>query len=378
MKFVSFFAGIGGIDLGLERAGHTCVGQVEIDDYCLRVLAKHWPDTWRYHDITKLKAEEIPEAELWTAGFPCQDISNAGKRAGIRGSRSGLFFDWMRAVRVVRPKHMLLENVAALLHRGMGEVCGELAESGYDTEWDCIPAAAVGAPHIRNRIFILAYPKGGREPQQQTSDARPEGRGKTEKLGGAGAGCRNQSGHSAKGIERQERDTQKLSADVADTTSPRHDEGACGASRSARNGTRGARPDGLGSDVADPNGHEQGRQHIQGREAQERVASGGGGEDVADAPRIQPGRTVQRAFGQRTGPGSQSGLTEFRATIGRAQWAVEPSVCELVTRLPNGLVRYAGRVATGVPNRVNKLRALGNAVVPQVAEYLGRLLKELE
>jgi len=164
MKFISFFAGIGGIDLGLEHAGHECVGQSEIDPDALKVLKDHWPDTPQLGDIKEINIDEIPEAELWTGGFPCIDISTAGKRAGIRGPDSGLFFDWMQAVRVVRPKHLLVENVAALLHRGMGEVCGELAESGYDAEWDCIPACAVGAPHRRDRVFIIADTNRARLP----------------------------------------------------------------------------------------------------------------------------------------------------------------------------------------------------------------------
>ena len=156
MKFISFFAGIGGIDLGLERAGHECVGQCEIDPYALKVLEKHWPDVPRFGDITKVKADELPEADLWAGGFPCQDISNAGKQAGIRGSRSGLFFTWMRLVRKIRPRFLLMENVGALLTHGMGDVLGELAESWYDAEWNCIPAKTVGAPHLRDRVFIVA------------------------------------------------------------------------------------------------------------------------------------------------------------------------------------------------------------------------------
>ena len=160
MTFVSFFAGIGGMDLGLERAGHTCVGQVEIDPYCRKVLAKHWPNVWRHDDILTINPEEIPQADMWTGGFPCQDISNAGKKDGIHGARSGLFFNFMRLVCVVRPRYVLLENVAALLVRGMGDVLGELSASGYDAQWDCIPAAAVGTPHERDRTFILAHPQG--------------------------------------------------------------------------------------------------------------------------------------------------------------------------------------------------------------------------
>ncbi len=159
MKFISFFAGIGGIDLGLERAGHECVGQVEIDPYCIKVLEKHWPDVQRWKDITKLTGTELPEAELWTGGFPCQDISQLGTRTALAGERSGLFWSLAKAIRVVRPKYLLLENVAALLDRGMGEIQGEMASIGYDSEWDCLPAGAFGANHLRTRVFVVAYPK---------------------------------------------------------------------------------------------------------------------------------------------------------------------------------------------------------------------------
>ena len=162
MKFISFFAGIGGIDLGLERAGHECVGQCEIDPYAIKVLEKHWPDVPRFGDITKVVADELPEADLWAGGFPCQDISVAGKGKGLDGERSGLFFDFMRLVREVRPKFLLMENVAALVVRGLDRVLGTLAESGYDAEWSCVPACAMGAPHSRDRLFLIANRVGVR------------------------------------------------------------------------------------------------------------------------------------------------------------------------------------------------------------------------
>lgn len=161
MRFISFFAGIGGFDLGLERAGHTCVAQVEIDEFCRKILTKHWPNVPKYGDINELNGNELPEAELWCGGFPCQDISVAGKAAGIHGKRSGLFFSFSSLIRKVRPKHVILENVSALLYRGMGELLGEFSSIGYDAEWDCISAFEFGAPHKRGRIFIHAYPAGG-------------------------------------------------------------------------------------------------------------------------------------------------------------------------------------------------------------------------
>ena len=156
MKFGSLFAGIGGIDLGLERAGMTCRWQIEIDEYARQVLAKHWPDVPRYSDITEVDGRVLEPVDLIAAGFPCQDISYAGKGAGLDGERSGLFWETIRMVRQCQPRYVLLENVAALLTRGLDRVLGTLAEIGYDAEWHCIPAAAVGAPHIRDRVFIIA------------------------------------------------------------------------------------------------------------------------------------------------------------------------------------------------------------------------------
>ena len=215
MRFISFFAGIGGIDLGLERAGHRCVGQCEIDPDALRVLENHWPDVPRFGDITKVNPDELPEADLWCGGFPCTDISNAGKQAGIHGPHSGLFFDWMRAVRMVRPQYLLMENVAALLHQGMGEVCGELAEGGYDAEWDCIPACAVGAPHRRDRVFIIAdtdshgTERGKSELSQQNPGLNTCGKAKVEPVADPYAQGQSQSERHVEEERRRTGDSDK-------------------------------------------------------------------------------------------------------------------------------------------------------------------------
>ena len=164
LTFGSLFAGIGGFDLGLERAGLTCKWQVEIDPYCRKVLEKHWPEAARHDDITTFSPGPQHYVDLIAAGFPCQDISIGGRGAGIHGSRSRLFFEAIRVVRQVGPRFVLLENVAALLNRGLDTVLGELAAIGLDAEWHCIPAAALGAPHIRDRVFILAYPADDRWP----------------------------------------------------------------------------------------------------------------------------------------------------------------------------------------------------------------------
>jgi DNA (cytosine-5)-methyltransferase 1 len=163
ITFGSLFAGIGGFDLGFERAGMVCKWQVEIDDYANRVLAKHWPHVHRERDIRECGSHNLEAVDVICGGFPCQDISYSGLGAGLEGQRSGLFFEAIRLVRELRPRVVVLENVAALLTRGLDRVLGTLAEIGFDAEWHCIPAAAVGAPHSRDRTFIIAYCNGDGE-----------------------------------------------------------------------------------------------------------------------------------------------------------------------------------------------------------------------
>jgi DNA (cytosine-5)-methyltransferase 1 len=134
-----------------------CKFQVEIDPYCQRVLAKHWPNVRRWDDVRTFPPAGEWGVDVICGGFPCQDISNAGKRAGIDGERSGLWSEFIRIVRVLRPGFVVVENVAALLGRGMGRVLGSLAACGYDAEWQSLPACAFGAPHYRDRVFIVAH-----------------------------------------------------------------------------------------------------------------------------------------------------------------------------------------------------------------------------
>jgi DNA (cytosine-5)-methyltransferase 1 len=156
LTFGSLFAGIGGIDLGLERAGMVCRWQVEIDDYASKVLAKHWPMVHREKDVRKCGLHNLERVDVIAAGFPCQDISYAGAGAGMKGERSGLFYEASRIIRELGPRFVLLENVSALLTRGIGDVLGTLASIGYDSEYHCIPASYFGAPHRRDRIWIVA------------------------------------------------------------------------------------------------------------------------------------------------------------------------------------------------------------------------------
>ena len=161
----SLFAGIGGFDLGFERAGFKTAWQVEIDPYCQKVLAKNFPEAERFGDIRECGSHNLKPVDVIAGGFPCQDISNAGKRAGIKGERSGLWSEMYRIIRELRPRYVLVENVAALLGRGMGIVLGDLAEIGYDAEWEIISAADVGAHHLRERVWIVSYPISERYSQ---------------------------------------------------------------------------------------------------------------------------------------------------------------------------------------------------------------------
>jgi len=163
LTFGSLFAGIGGFDLGLERAGMECRWQVEIDPFCQKVLAKHWPNVRRYEDVREVGKHNLEAVDVICGGFPCQDISHAGKGAGIaEGTRSGLWFEFYRIIRELRPRFIVVENVAAILVRGVDVVLGDLAASGYDAEWQVLPAAAIGAPHARDRCFIIAHANNAR------------------------------------------------------------------------------------------------------------------------------------------------------------------------------------------------------------------------
>lgn len=161
IRVASFFAGIGCFDLGFERAGMQTVYQVEKKQFCLDILEKHWPDVARDTDIQEVRADAIPEAEVWAGGFPCQDVSLArmGPRKGLRGSQSGLFYDFAELIGERRPKVVVLENVAALLSshsgRDFGIVLRTLADFGYGLAWRVLDSRHFGVPQSRSRVFIV-------------------------------------------------------------------------------------------------------------------------------------------------------------------------------------------------------------------------------
>jgi DNA (cytosine-5)-methyltransferase 1 len=264
---LDLFSGIGGFSLGLERAGMRTLAFCEIEPYCRAVLKKHWPNVPIFEDVTKLKGADVGSADIICGGFPCQDISLAGKGAGIQGERSGLWREYARLISEIRPKYAIIENVPALRGRGLSRVLCDLAALGYDAEWHCIPASAIGARHRRDRIWIVAYS--------------------------------NLPGYSQAGL--READSRRQ----ADWSS----------------GTRSAASDSL-------------RQRY-GVDSQQPFME-------ADRRRI---------------------LTKDALRERANGWLPEPAL---------------GRVVDGFPGRVDQIRALGNAIVPQIAEIIGRAIIDFE
>jgi len=174
IKIGSLFSGIGGFELGLERAipGAETIWQVEQNKYCQSILKKHWPNATIYDDVRNITQHNVEAVDILCGGFPCQDISTAGKGRGLHGKKSGLWWEMLRIISELRPRIVILENVAAILFRGGCEVVGSLAEIGYCTEWTIISARDQGAPHLRKRWFAVAYPNStgarkGRDRQKQ-------------------------------------------------------------------------------------------------------------------------------------------------------------------------------------------------------------------
>jgi DNA (cytosine-5)-methyltransferase 1 len=162
LKLLDTFSGIGGFSYAAERivGGFETIQFIEWEPYCQRILNQHWPAVPIHSDIQDFNPPAF-SADVICGGFPCQDISVAGKQAGIKqGTRSGLFYELIRVIRLVRPKYVVLENVAAIVTNGLGVVLGELAEAGYDAEWSCIRASDLGACHRRDRWWLVAYANG--------------------------------------------------------------------------------------------------------------------------------------------------------------------------------------------------------------------------
>ena len=293
----------------------------ESDNYCQRVIRKHWPTNPIYPDIRELRGADVEPVDVLCGGFPCQDISFAGAGAGIDGARSGLWSEYARLVGELRPRWVVVENVPALLGRGVGRVLGDLAEIGYDAEWDCLPASAFGAPHRRDRFWLVAYPGG----EQHEDTGAPDGWQTTEGLSQADSDAEAMQRSSLVG--REPNGDPEGSQVVADTDELRRGKGI---------------------------------QRQSGTSQRTRQANAlRGGEQLADAEGI-------RCVGLGAGVSLRDrGSLESEGCdpVSGWHWATEPDV---------------GRVAYGVPNRVDRLRGLGNALVPQIAQWIGERIVSYE
>ncbi len=272
LRVLDLFSGIGGFSLGLESTGgFVTTAFCEQADFPRRVLAKHWPEVPIYDDVRTLTASRLAAdgigVDVICGGFPCQDISVAGAGAGIDGERSGLWREYARLIGETGPRWVIVENVSALLSRGLGRVLRDLAALGYDAEWHCIPAAALGASHHRDRLWLVAYAAG---------DGWGEGR------------SFRHCGHGSPRVEwhgEPSRSRPRGCADVGDTNSPR----------------------------------------------------------------------LEIKLDGEAG--------KLTAIVGASDWSAEPDL---------------GRVAYGVPARVDRLRGLGNAVVPPIPAMIGQAILKAE
>jgi len=280
LKHLDLFSGIGGFSLGLERTGgFETVGFCDSDKKTHLVLKKHWAAVPIYDDVSTLKGSDLGTIDIITGGFPCQDLSVAGKGAGLAGARSGLWFEFHRLIKETQPKWVIAENVAVLRSRGLDQVLRSLDEIGYDAEWHCIPASTVGAPHQRDRIWIVAHPRHGGGRHFGSSEERHHASGEwatdSNSIGGPGG----------------------QSASVAYSTS---------------------------------------------------IGSSGQGE--FEQPKY-PTQIVSR----ETIKPEHGSVSDF--------WETEPQL---------------GRVADGIPNRMDRLKQLGNSLVPQIPEMIGYAILQQE
>ena len=231
----SLFAGVGGLELGLEWAGlGPVLWQVEIDPFARGVLAMHWPDATRFDDVTKVRGADLLSVDLLCGGFPCTDVSVAGHGAGLAGEQSGLWYEYARLVREIVPRFVVVENVAALVARGLDEVVGDLERAGYCVHGRIIAASDVGAPHRRERVFVVAYRDGERREGVAPRD-REDGRvdvARRDDAAGCGANapvvdavCARQEGRVSERREgRAELATRRRDVAHADGDAVRHAE----------------------------------------------------------------------------------------------------------------------------------------------------------
>jgi len=337
LKVLDLFSGIGGFSLGLERTGgFETVAFCEYEPFPRAVLAKHWPDVPCFPDVRTLKGSDIDgTVDVICGGYPCQPFSSAGKRRGKEDDRH-LWPEFGRLVAELRPAWVIGENVAGHVSMGLDDVLSDLEGQGYACRPFIIPACAVDAPHRRDRTWVVA---------NRNDCAKPTVRGQCSDVAGESGQRRSVRGRGNADAERQVTDgsARQNSENVADTE---NDGRAIGRARNKRCDHNQTISFGVRSKPC-------------------RSGASGCSETMADAERIRCGQVVTSKPTGQAGEGPTSQAKHSGFTAGWARWLPEPDV---------------GRVAHGVPRRVDRLKALGNAVVPQIPEMIGRaiLAAELE
>jgi DNA (cytosine-5)-methyltransferase 1 len=353
MTHLSLFSGIGGLDLAAEMAGFKTVGQVEIDDYCNRVLEHHWPDVPRWRDVKDVTAESFERRTgikpgalaVLSGGFPCQPVSCAGKRKGDTDER-WLWDEMLRVICEIRPRWVVAENVRGLLsaqaisdgRKLFGRILRDLAQSGYRVGWLCYGAGDVGAPHRRERVFIVAHSE-----QSRTGDNDQEA-------------CNEARGACETGRKGVRQGNRQACTGGAGTT---------------------------GQDVAYT------PQHLFNRPRQTRETGRG---EFADGGMGNPGSCGRSGEPRReAGPEPADGYSQTKEVWSRGQGTAFAGIGNSLDGLPAGLAGHrwpAGpgpqhpweppRIAARVKDGVAKLKALGNAVVPAQAYPIFRAIMEIE
>jgi DNA (cytosine-5)-methyltransferase 1 len=359
LKVLDLFSGIGGFSHGLDNAGgFETVAFCEIEPFPRKVIAKHWLGIPCYEDVTKLTGDILRRdgisVDVITGGFPCQDISVAGKQAGIgEGTRSGLWSEIVRLIGELAPRYVIVENVAALLsgpaqQRGgwFGSILGDLAECRYDAEWENIPAAAVGAPHRRERVWIVAYPNDGNGKSSESK--RPRIRSSV-----VGKGADNDT--RGAGLEPE------AMADPAQLQRNGSGEHRQPSKRQvSKSGKRSGAEPMANADKIGLQGAENERREVS---ILSRVGDCSGKNNVANSASQRQQRQGQLEQPVSATPPSNRQTSILGAIRVVREWSLEPDV---------------GRVANGVPQRVDRLKGLGNAVVPKITELIGRAIMEAE
>ena len=366
MRMLDLFTGIGGFSLAASWVWGEeldLAGFCEQDVYCGKVLKKNFPDVPIYPDIKELRGEWFQDIDLITGGFPCQDISVAGKGAGIDGDRSGLWSELCRIISEVRPRYALIENVPMLIHRGLERVLFDLTEIGYDAEWQVIGADDVGARHKRKRIWIVAYPGHLRGRHDESRDVGLRSGKQAETAIGnasqfevAGPGKEPEAvAHANDGYRsREECGVLEEQGRQAAGGSSRASETVAHTQHAGRPETEIAGQD-HGIQPAIASGQELCRHELEGTSG---LRSPG---DMADTASVGSSGSGQSQYpGHQTPSGKGETANFIDERIGNI-WTVEPDV---------------GRVANGIPKRVDRLRGLGNAIVPQIAALIMQMIKD--